>query len=178
MTNILRIPYNKVLIGSLSALWVLAAALGTPTWIREARTYGTRAGNLPFLLLAICLVVFLYYLVRRLLLPMFLGQPALELSPEGLQDNIKGIRVTWENVTGFSLIRVGRGSNFIRVDLRDNQAFLDQVDNPVRSWLYKLRQNMTGSPFVIPTTLLKGGDGSILEALEAYKQEMHDHPQR
>jgi hypothetical protein len=109
---------------------------------------------------------------------MFLGQPALELSPEGLQDNIKGVRVSWGNITGFALIRVGRGSNYIRVDLQDAQEFLDQVDNPVRSWLYKLRQNMTGSPFVIPTTLLKGGDHSILEALEAYKKQMHDDSQR
>lgn len=170
MTETIQIPYNKWLIGFFSVIWIGAVAIGTPIWIRQVQAAKRLTGSLPFILFAVCLVVFLYYLVRRLLLPMFRGQAALELTPEGLQDNIKGVRITWENITGFALIHIGRGSNYIRVDLADSLEFFDQVENPVRSWLYKLRQNMTGSPFVIPTTLLQGSDRMILETLESYKK--------
>lgn len=165
MVQTFQIPYNRWLIGVLSLLWT-AAAVGC--------VYYWKWTGWPFPVIALCLLGTLYYLVRRLLLPALRGQPALELTPEGLQDNIKGVRISWGNIEGFFLIRVGRGSNYIRVDLSDNQEFLDQVQNPVRSWLYRLRQNQTGSPFVIPTTLLQGGDRSIVGALEAYKKEMHD----
>jgi hypothetical protein len=168
MVQTFQIPYNRWLIGVLSLVWTAAAVACVLFWKRAG-------GGWPSLgVITVCLLVSLYYLVRRLLLPALQGVPALELTPDGLQDNIKGVQVTWGNIEGFSLIRVGRGSNYIRVDLSDNQEFLDQVHNPVRSWLYRLRQNMTGSPFVIPTTLLQGGDRSIVGALQAYKKEMHD----
>ncbi|TDW96794.1 STM3941 family protein [Dinghuibacter silviterrae] len=168
MTQTFQIPYNRWLIGFLTFFWAAAAIVCAFYWKKEG-------GGWPFPVITLFLLVILYYLVRRLLWPAVQGEPALELTPEGLQDNIKGVRITWGNIEGFALIHVGRGSNYIRVDLTDNQEFLDQVKNPVRSWLYRLRQNMTGSPFVIPTTLLQGGDRSIVGALEAYKKEMHDH---
>ena len=94
------------------------------------------------------------------------------MTPEGLVDNIKGVRVSWGNIAGFSFIKVGWGSNYIRVDLEDTVEYFEQVENPIRSWLHKRRQHMAGSPFVIPTTLVQGNDQIILEQLIDYKKRM------
>lgn len=164
MERTISIPYNRWLVGVFSLVWVIAAAVGSPIWLRQVN-----AGFFAFLL---CLVVYLYYLVRRLILPVLRGRPALALSPEGLEDNIKGVRVSWGNIGGFTLVKVGWGSNYIRVDLEDTVEFFEQVENPIRAWLHKRRQNMTGSPFVIPTTLVQGNDQAILKQLEDYKKSM------
>ncbi|HTJ14188.1 MAG TPA: STM3941 family protein [Dinghuibacter sp.] len=164
MEGTISIPYNRWLVAFFSLVWVIAVAIGAPLWLRQV--------NVGFFGFLLCLLVYLYYLVRRLILPVLRGRPALELTPEGLEDNIKGVRVSWGNIAGFTLIRVGWGSNYIRVDLEDTVEFFEQVENPIRAWLHKRRQNMTGSPFVIPTTLVQGNDQVIFEKLVNYKKSM------
>lgn len=164
MEGTISIPYNRWLVAVFSLVWVIAVAIGAPLWLRQV--------NVGFFGFLLCLLVYLYYLVRRLILPVLRGRPALELTSEGLEDNIKGVRVSWGNIAGFTLVRVGWGSNYIRVDLEDTVEFFEQVENPIRAWLHKRRQNMTGSPFVIPTTLVQGNDQVIFEKLVNYKKSM------
>jgi len=171
MIEDISIPYNKALIGSFSALWLLCAAAGTPVWIHLTRT-GALKGWIPLLSLMVFFSLFLYYLVSHLVLPMLRGKPALELTPEGLKDNLKDIFITWGNITGFGLVVVGRGSSYIRVDMEDEQAFMDQIENPIRAWLCRRRQHMAGSPFVIPTALLEGSNHTILSTLEGYREHI------
>jgi hypothetical protein len=171
MTENISIPYNKALIGFFSALWLLCAAVGLPVWIWMTRT-GALRGWIPLVWMIFFFCIFLYYLVSQLILPMLRGKPALELTPDGLRDNLKDIFITWDNISGFALVVVGRGSSYIRVDMEDEQAFMNQIENPVRAWLSRRRWHMAGSPFVIPTALLEGSNHTILSTLEGYREHI------
>src|ERR1700733_3433920 len=125
---------------------------------------------LPGVLIDIVLLLVIIALVRRYIIILdWCKLPALELNENEIVLYMQNVRVRWINVSDIRLKRE-RGGYYIVVRLKDKKGVLAQKNIFFRGVFY-LNILISGSPVVIPLTLIEGMKQDIFEKMCEYFKE-------
>lgn len=127
---------------------------GISFFIWPLGTYVNMA-NVPLLLAFILVGILPFFLIilGTIMLAMYLrgskyAKNLLIIDDEGFIDNagfgFKGIKIHWEDVSGYRTILKGK-RNYLIVELKDDEKYLDQINRPaVRKHLVKMKDHSGG----------------------------------
>lgn len=99
------------------------------------------------------------------------SKPALIINSQGITNNSHlggGYLIRWENIKSLKIISI-QNQRMIKVDLKDNEEVLGQVNYITKKWM-KANQRIFGTPTFIPSVMIKMDLEAVLNLLREQKK--------
>ena len=97
---------------------------------------------------------------------MLTGVPAIQLTADGLVDNVFGIEIDWSNVQDLRI--QGSQKPFLAIDLKDKDKFYSGISNPFKRLLLRFIFLISPSDVSILLAFVAGKNEAILAMSQVY----------
>lgn len=106
----------------------------------------------------------LLYFIHKIILPALFGKIALELTNEGIIDNINNRLIKWDNIKAVRKVRFRAGSWGVAIDLH-NESELDKQLNLLQKGLCYVTNIFYGTPLTMAFQYIEGDSATIFLAI-------------
>ncbi len=116
------------------------------------------------------LILFIYFLIIKYLIPGLTGKVAIELNNVGIIENIRKRQMTWDNISRIRLV-YSKSNVFIAIDLIDDSLVIYKSKNIFQKPLAFIAKSFYGTQILISTQYIQGKNSDILKQIQTYHEE-------